>query len=84
MLGKRIKPDLSVPLQHIGSIGHVLKYDYDNAKTQEHLIELVYKWLADADETTNTIYEYWYTVYAYFLYSYVTGRSYDTKQFYSI
>lgn len=75
---------MSLAFEAMPLIGLWIKAQYDKASTQEEMIELVYHWLNEAERSTNTVREYWFTVSAYYLYSHLTNRSYDTKQFHRL
>lgn len=68
---------------HLPEIACWIEREYDNARTREDVIELVYKWLDRAEKCTNTIIEQCYNLCAQYLYSEITKRIYATKQFQS-
>ena len=74
-----LKPNLDYYFAVIPKVGKFLKLDYDNAHTAEALVDLVHKWFTDSDLSTNKNQKKIYKTVAYHLYSYITGRTFESK-----
>lgn len=83
MPGFSLKPDMSFLFKQMPAIGAWIESEYNKAQTYEDMVNLVYSWLHESDISTNTIREFWYQKAAEYLYTSLTNRYYQTKQFQS-
>lgn len=74
-----IKPDLRLFFAAMPPIGMWLFAEYQKAKTREDLAALFHKWIEEAETTENTTRQWCYTAAAYYIYSYLTNRSYESR-----
>lgn len=74
-----IKPDLDIFFAAMPPIGLWLRHDYNKASTREQLAVLFHKWIEEAETTQNVTREWCYTSGAYYLYSFLTNKSYESK-----
>lgn len=73
-----IKPDLNLFFAAMPPIGIWLRMDYNRANSREDLAKLFHEWIEVAETTRNATREWCYTAGAYYLYSFLTNRSYES------
>ena len=76
----KLKPNLDIYFAGMDLIGMWLKADYDKATTQSELLDLIHKWFTISETTNHDIKRAFYKSSAYYLYSHLTGESYDSKK----
>lgn len=75
-----IKPDLSIYFCSMPPLTSLwLRFDYDGANTKEELLSVMHLWLNEAERTTNEIKKNCYESSARYLYTLLTGKSYESK-----
>ncbi|MGB0896868.1 MAG: hypothetical protein ACPGRW_06070 [Flavobacteriaceae bacterium] len=75
----RLKPDLTMYFAQMPLIGMWLKADYEKAETLEDMTALCHKWNNEAERTTNPIRKTHFQASANFIYTLITGQSYESK-----
>lgn len=76
-----IKPDLDLYFNAMPLIGHWLKYDYNKTKNENELINLMHLWFNRFEnENTNPDAKKWYYASATYLYSFLTGQTFESKK----
>ena len=74
------KPDLTFFFSAMPGANSIwMRHDYENANSEEELTHVVYKWMDEAEDTNNPIRKQNYTAGFHFLFSLLTGRSFDSK-----
>lgn len=74
-----IKPDLTIYFSAMPIIGLWLKKDYDKANSRTELLALMHKWFSVSDATTNETKAKCYDASAKYIYSLLTGKSYESR-----
>lgn len=74
-----MKPNLDTYFDNMPLIGMYLKAEYNNANTNEQLLNLMHKWYDEAERTTNQVRETTYFSCACYLYSHLSSKSYQSK-----
>ena len=75
-----MKPDLNFFFSALqGLNGMYMRNDYESATNNKELTEVAYKWLNEAETTTNDVRKQNYTSGYHYLFSYLTGHSFDSK-----
>lgn len=73
-----IKPDLNLFFAEMPPVGLWLKHDYNKCNSREDLTKLFHKWIEIGENTRNATTEWCYTSAAYYLYSFLTNKSYES------
>jgi hypothetical protein len=60
-------------------IGIWLRAEYEKVKSLESMINLTHKWFLEADSTSNPIRKQCFYAAAQYLYTTITGMSYESK-----
>lgn len=76
----KLKPDLTFFFASMtGANSIYMRYDYDNANSEEELTHVLYKWMDEAENTDNPVRKQNYTAGFHFLFAFLTGHSFDSK-----
>lgn len=75
----RIKPDLSMYFAQMPFIGKYMEQDYNNANTVQEMTDLCHKWNNEAEISKNLVRKTHYQAGANFLYTLLTGKSFESK-----
>lgn len=75
----RIKPDLRMFFSQMPLVGMWIEHDYNKAETLDDMIGLFHKWIEEAETTDNSVRKSCYLSSAYYLYSWISGKSYESK-----
>ena len=78
MATKIIKPDLTTYFNAMPFIGRYMAYDYDRANTLNDLIWLFHKWMDESEASINTMRKIHFKSGAYYIYSFLSGKSYES------
>lgn len=62
-----------------GLNGMYMRNDYESTQTPNEMIEVAYKWLNEAETTDNPIRKQNYMAGYHYLFSVITGKSFDSK-----
>lgn len=81
MNGLRLKPDLSKYFAAMPAVGMWIEFDYNNATTLDEMSTLVHKWIGIAETTDNLTKRSCYQSAANYVYSWLTGKSFDSTNF---
>lgn len=73
------KPDLNIYFNAMPFIGIYLKAEYDKVTDIDQMTALMHKWFSDAENTKNEVKRIHIQASAQFLYTYLTGKSYESK-----
>ncbi len=74
-----IKPDLSTYFNAMPLIGQWLHKQYEEAKTVNDLVSLFHKWIEEAETSINPVRKECFKASAYYIYSILTNRSYESE-----
>ena len=73
------KPDLTMYFAQMPLIGKYMQFDYESANSLFEMIELYNKWMNEAEETKNSVRKINFEAGSKFLYTLLTGKSYESK-----
>jgi hypothetical protein len=73
------KPDLNIYFSAMPLIGMYLKAEYEKVRNIDQMTALMHKWFNDAENTNNDVKRIHIQASAQFLYTYLTGKSYESK-----
>lgn len=74
-----VKPDLTVYFNAMPLIGQWIKAEYNQANSLDDLVSLFHRWIGVAESTINETKAECYRASAYYIYSLITNRSYESK-----
>ena len=74
-----LKPDLDIYFNHMSLIGLWLKAEYNDANTFEEILNLMHRWFDEAETATNIGRKSVFKASAYYLYSFLTGKSFESN-----
>lgn len=82
MPGFSLKPDMEFLFRQMPFVIRVsVRYDYFHTDTHEEMADLCHYWLNVSETCTNKNYQFWFQKAAEYLYSALTNRHYETRQF---